>query len=175
MLRDLKLILLIDYMVSTKENFVTDKTSEMEDLYALNQVKKAISKKKREIKDKSFLQEHPKLNDIVQSHRRRKIEMDEPVKGEKINLKVSHPKVDVNLEDQPKPKQEVDLDLLADKVVEKMTKTKKEKSKPTVDAEKTNESTSSAEKDFNATIAKAPAQPAPIKTTIAVNGRWLDL
>ena len=174
MLRDLKLILLIDYMVSTKENFVTDKTSEMEDLYALNQVKKAISKKKREIKDKSFLQEHPKLNDIVQSHRRRKIEMDEPVKGEKINLKVSHPKVDVNLEDRTRsqPRQEVDLDLLADKVVEKMTKTKKEKSKPTVDAEKTNESTSSAEKDFNATIAKAPAQPAPIKTTIAVGGKW---
>ena len=159
-------------MGSTKENFVTDKTSEMEDLYALNQVKKAISKKKREIKDKSLLQEHPKLNDIVQSHRRRKIEMEEPVEGEKINLKVSHPKVDVNLEDQPKPKQEVDLDLLADKVVEKMTKTKKEKSKPTVDAEKTNESTSSAEKDFNATIAKAPAQPAPIKTTIAVGGKW---
>ena len=162
-------------MGSTKENFVTDKTSEMEDLYALNQVKKAISKKKREIKDKSFLQEHPKLNDIVQSHRRRKIEMEEPVKGEKINLKVSHPKVDVNLEDQPKPKQEVDLDLLADKVVEKMTKTKKEKSKPTVDAEKTNESTSSAEKDFNDTITKAPAQPKAVKTTIAVNGRWLDL
>tara|TARA_R110000868_G_scaffold4305_7_gene27389 strand:- start:423 stop:902 length:480 start_codon:yes stop_codon:yes gene_type:complete len=158
-------------MVSTKENFVTDKTSEMEDLYALNQVKKAISKKKREIKDKSFLQEHPKLNDIVQSHRRRKIEMDEPVKGQKINLKVTHPKVDVNLEDQPR--QEVDLDLLADKVVEKMTKSKKEKSEVIVDAEKTtNQNTQSAEKDFNDIIAKAPAQPAPIKTTIAVGGKW---
>ena len=161
-------------MSSTKENFVTDKTSEMEDLYALNQVKKAISKKKREIKDKSFLQEHPKLNDIVQSHRRRKIEMEEPVEGQKINLKVSHPKVDVNLEDRTRsqPKPEVDLDLLADKVVEKMTKSKKEKSKVTVDAEKTTESTQSAEKDFNDTIAKAPAQPAPIKTTIAVLGKW---
>lgn len=173
MLRDLKLILLIDYMSSTKENFVTDKTSEMEDLYALNQVKKAISKKKREIKDKSFLQEHPKLNDIVQSHRRRKIEMEEPVEGQKINLKVTHPKVDVNLEDQPKPRQEVDLDLLADKVVEKMTKSKKEKSNTIVDAEKTtNQSTPSAEKDFNDSIAKAPA-PTVVKTTIAVNGRWI--
>ena len=88
-------------------------------------------------------------------------------------MKVTHPKVDVNLEDQPKPRQEVDLDLLADKVVEKMTKSKKEKSNTIVDAEKTtNQSTPSAEKDFNDSIAKAPA-PAVVKTTIAVNGRWI--
>ncbi len=154
---------------STKANFVTDKTSEMEDLYALNQVKKAISKKKREIKDKTFLEEHPKLSDIVQAHRRRKIQMEEPVEGEKIPLKVTHPKVDVKLEEPPK--QEVDLDKLADKVVEKMTK-KKEKSPVKVDAPQVSESPKSAEKSFNDTIAKAPKKPEPVKTTIAVNGKW---
>lgn len=158
---------------STKANFVTDKTSEMEDLYALNQVKKAISKKKREIKDKSFLEEHPKLNDIVQAHRRRKIQMEEPAEGEKIPLKVTHPKVDVKLEEAPKPvnvKQEVDLDLLADKVVEKMSK--KEKSQVIVDAPQVSESPKSAEKSFNDTIAKAPKKPEPVKTTIAIGGKW---
>lgn len=155
---------------STKANFVTDKTSEMEDLYALNQVKKAISKKKREIKDKTFLEEHPKLTDIVQAHRRRKIQMEKPVEGEKIPLKVTHPKVDVKLEEAPK--QEVDLDKLADKVVEKMTK-KKEKSPVKVDAEKASESPKSAEKSFNDTIAKAPPQPEPVKTVVADSfGRW---
>ena len=158
--------------MSTKANFVTDKTSEMEDLYALNQVKKAISKKKREIKDKTFLEEHPKLTDIVQAHRRRKIQMEAPVEGEKIPLKVTHPKVDVNLEEPPKQvnvKQEVDLDKLADKVVEKMSK----KSPVIVDAEKASENTKSAEKSFNDNIAKAPPQPEPVKTTIAVNVRWI--
>ncbi len=158
---------------STKANFVTDKTSEMEDLYALNQVKKAISKKKREIKDKTFLEEHPKLTDIVQAHRRRKIQMEAPVEGEKIPLKVTHPKVDVKLEEAPKPvnvKQEVDLDKLADKVVEKMSK--KEKSPVIVDAPQVSESPKSAEKSFNDTIAQAPKKPPPVKTTIAVGGKW---
>jgi len=158
---------------STKANFVTDtdKTSEMEDLYALNQVKKAISKKKREIKDKTFLEEHPKLTDIVQAHRRRKIQMEAPVEGEKIPLKVTHPKVDVKLEEPPKQvKQEVDLDKLADKVVEKMSK--KEKSPVIVDAPQVSESPKSAEKSFNDTIAKAPKKPEPVKTTIAVGGKW---
>jgi len=156
---------------STKANFVTDtdKTSEMEDLYALNQVKKAISKKKREIKDKTFLEEHPKLTDIVQAHRRRKIQMEAPVEGEKIPLKVTHPKVDVKLEEPPKQvKQEVDLDKLADKVVEKMSK----KSPVIVDAPQVSESPKSAEKSFNDTIAKAPKKPEPVKTTIAVGGKW---
>tara|TARA_R110001606_G_scaffold36852_2_gene105161 strand:+ start:2686 stop:3165 length:480 start_codon:yes stop_codon:yes gene_type:complete len=153
-----------------KAQFVVDEEKhkeELEDLYALKKVRDAISKKKKEIKDKDFLQKHPKLKDLVQSHRRRKIEADKPAKeGGKIPLNVTHPKVEVELDDKPiaKPKDlDIDVDALAEKVAEKMIK-KQSKPEPVKVQEP------SAEVKFNQTISKAPPI---IKTTIANSqGKW---
>jgi hypothetical protein len=168
---------------NTKASFVVDEEKhkeEMEDLYALKKVKDAISKKKKEIKDKDFLEKHPKLKDIVQSHRRRKIEMEKPKEeGAKIPLKTSHPKVEVELDEKPvaKPKADLDIDKLADKVVEKMNATpKKEVAKPKVsDWNESDDECApdipkpSAEERFNKKIAKAPP---PVQVTVAKNGKW---
>jgi len=166
---------------NTKASFVVDEEKhkeEMEDLYALKKVKDAISKKKKEIKDKDFLEKHPKLKDIVQAHRRRKIEIEKPKEeGEKIQLKVSHPKIEVEIPDKPvaKPKADLDIDQLADKVVEKMN-VKKEAAKPKVSNWNDSDDESapdipkpSAEVRFNKKINKAPP---PVKVTVAKNGKW---
>ena len=153
-----------------KAQFVVDEEKhkeEMEDLYALKKVKDAISKKKKEIKDKDFLEKHPKLKDLVQSHRRRKIEVDKTKnEGGKIPLKVSHPRVEIELDDKPiaKPK-DLDIDVLAEKVAEKMIAKQPKVLPPVVEQPK------SPEVKFNETIAKAPPK---IKTTIANSqGKWI--
>ena len=157
---------------NTKASFIVDEEKykeEMEDLYALKKVKDAISKKKKEIKDKDFLQKHPKLKDLVQAHRRRKIEMEKPKEeGDRIVLKTSHPKVEVEIPDKPiaKPKADLDIDEIVEKVEKKM-KIKKQISDPIksdVELPKP-----SAEERFNKVVAKAP--PAP-KLTVARNGKW---
>jgi len=165
---------------NTKASFVVDEEkhkAEMEDLYALKQVKDAISKKKKEIKDKDFLEKHPKLRDVVQAHRRRKIEMEKPKEeGAKIPLKISHPKVEVDIPDKPvaKPKADLDIDKLADKVVEKMN-VKKQAAVPVSDWNDSDDESAplipkpSAEERFNKKIDKAPP---PVKVTIAKNGKW---
>ena len=158
-----------------KAQFIVDEEKhkeDMEDLYALKKVKDAISKKKKQIKDKDFLEKHPKLKDLVQSHRRRKIEMDKPKKeGGKIPLKVSHPRVEIELEEIAKPK-DLDIDALAEKVIEKMIAKKPQTAHPEVSdlPEGFSGHVKTPEVKFNETIAKAPPK---IKTTIANSqGKW---
>ena len=162
---------------NTRAQFVVDEDKqkeEMEDLYALKKVKDAISKKKKQIKDKDWLDKHPKLKDLVQSHRRRKIEAEEPAESGKIPLKVTHPKVQVELDDKPlaKPKEDLDIDKLAEKVVEKMIAKKPVTEKPEISdlPEGFSGHEPTAEAKFNKTIEKSPPV---IKTVIANSqGKW---
>ena len=77
---------------NTRNEFVVDDAKhheDLQDLAALKRVKDAISKKKRQIKDKDYLNKHPDLQDLVDAHRTRKIVRKEPDKeGGKIKLEL---------------------------------------------------------------------------------------
>tara|TARA_B100000424_G_C22929618_1_gene494568 strand:- start:1026 stop:1571 length:546 start_codon:yes stop_codon:yes gene_type:complete len=176
---------------NTKNNFVVDEDlnhEELQDLVALKRVKDAISKKKRQIKDKNWLDNHPDLQEIVNSHRARRVKTKKPEKeGDKIQLELQpERKVDADL-GKPITKTEIDYDKLAEKLSEKM-KTKKPKPKPpkeddyeTEDSEDEPEPKPEAKATikpkpeptptdrFNDTIAKAPPK---IKHTIARGGKF---
>ena len=180
---------------NTKNTFVVDNDvnhEELQDLAALKRVKDAISKKKKEIKDKDWLNKHPDLQELVNAHRSRKIKTKPPEKeGEKIKLELQ-PEKPVNADlGKPLPKADIDYDKLADKISEKMTK-KKVSVKPEVDdiseddyetddsedepeppkpkpsSKATIKAKTSTDK-FNDTIAKAPPK---IVHTIARGGKF---
>lgn len=178
---------------NTKNTFVVDDEinhEELQDLAALKRVKDAISKKKKEIKDKDWLSKHPDLQDIVNAHRSRKVTTKQPEKeGDKIKLELQ-PEKEVKADlGKPIPvKSEIDYDKLAEKLSEKMNK-KKAKAKPTVAVDddyetddsddepepkpKTSTATikpkATATDKFNDTIAKAPPK---IVHTVARGGKF---
>mgnify|MGYP003638990656 FL=1 len=113
---------------NTRNEFVVDDAKhheDLQDLAALKRVKDAISKKKRQIKDKDYLNKHPDLQDLVDAHRTRKIVRKEPDKeGGKIKLELQEKqsvKADLG-QPPPKPKPEVDYDKLAELIYTKMEK-----------------------------------------------------
>ena len=63
----------------SKNSFVIDNVkdddNDLEDLRALQQVKQEISRKKKLLKDKDYLAAHPDVEELVQKHRRKKIEV----------------------------------------------------------------------------------------------------
>jgi hypothetical protein len=168
---------------NTKNTFVVDEDvnhDDLQDLQALKRVKDAISKKKKEIKDKDYLAKHPDLQDIVNAHRARRVKTRKPDKeGGKIKLELQ-PEAEVKA-DLGKPiakAPEVDYDKLADVIAEKMT-AKKAKSKPPAH-EPLSEDDSGDEPEppkpeptpterFNKKIEQAPPK---IKHTVAVGGKW---
>jgi hypothetical protein len=168
---------------NTKNTFVVDEDvnhDDLQDLKALKRVKDAISKKKKEIKDKDFLAKHPDLQDIVNAHRSRKVKTKKPEKeGDKIKLELQ-PETEVKA-DLGKPiakAPEVDYDKLADKLAEKMT-AKKAKTKPPVEVHSSDDSGDDEPEPpkpkptpterFNKKIEQAPPK---IKHTVAVGGKW---
>jgi hypothetical protein len=173
---------------NTKNTFVVDEDlnhDDLQDLQALMRVKKAISSKKREIKDKDYLAKHPDLQDVVNAHRSRKVKTKKPEKeGGKIQLELQpEPKVKADLGKPIAKPAEVDYDKLANVIAEKMT-AKKAKSKPPVKMPVYAEALEHSEDDsgdepeppkptpteqFNKKIEQAPPK---IKHTVAVGGRW---
>ena len=183
---------------NTKNQFVVDEEKhkdDMQDLMALKRVKDAISKKKREIKDKDYLSKHPDLQDLVNAHRSRKVTTKEPEKeGDKVKLEVEDPKpVKADLGEPPKPKPELDYERLAELVAQKMKpkeKPKKEtfeydeygkakKPKKEFDTDSEDDEPApppkpkkeEAEKKFNESIPKAKPVP-PVRHVIAKGGKW---
>jgi len=174
---------------NTKNQFVVDEEKhkdDMQDLIALKRVKDAISKKKREIKDKDYLSKHPDLQDLVNAHRSRKVTTKPPEKeGEKVKLEVEDPKpVKADLGEPPKPKPELDYEKLAELVAQKMKpkETKAEiKPKPKKEFDTDSEDDEpapppkpkkeEAEKKFNESIPKAKPVP-PVRHVIARGGKW---
>ena len=155
---------------NTKNQFVVDEEKhkdDMQDLIALKRVKDAISKKKREIKDKDYLSKHPDLQDLVDAHRSRKVTTKEPEKeGDKVKLEVEDPKpVKADLGEPPKPKPELDYEKLAELVAQKM------KPKETKAEIKPKPKKAEAEKKINESIPKAKPVP-PVRHVIAKGGKW---
>lgn len=174
---------------NTKNQFVVDEEKhkdDMQDLMALKRVKDAISKKKREIKDKDYLSKHPDLQDLVDAHRARKVTTKPPEKeGGKVKLELEDPKpVKADLGENPKPKPELDYDRLAELVAQKMKpkETKAEiKPKPKKEFDTDSEDDEpapppkpkkeEAEKKFNESIPKAKPVP-PVRHVVAHRGKW---
>jgi len=194
-LRGLKKILLILKTDNTKNNFVVDEDlnhEEQQDLGALKRVKDAISKKKRYIKDKDRVKNHPDLQDAVNAHRTRRVKTKKPEKeGGKIQLELQpERKVDADLgKPIAKPEPEIDYDKLADKISQKMTRKKSKPQPPPEDDYETEDSeddldpkpqakatiapkptpTPTSEDKFNEKIAKAPPK---IVHTVARGGKF---
>jgi hypothetical protein len=182
---------------NTKNQFVVDEEKhrdDLQDLAALKRVKDAISKKKREIKDKDYLSKHPDLQDLVDAHRARKVTTKPPEKeGGKVKLELEEPKqVKADLGKKPEPRQELDYDKLAELVAQKMKpkekpkketfeydeygKPKKPKQEFDSDTEDEDEPApppkpkkAESEKKFNETIAKAPPK---IQHVVARGGKF---
>ena len=166
---------------NTKNNFVVDvpdDDADLEDLRALQKVKQEISKKKRALKDKDYLNKHPNLTEIVQDYRRRKVKKGEPKKeGDKIPLEVSETKVDADLEVKPiKKTAEIDYDLLAEKLAEKVKgKSKKSKRSRNRDMFSMDDVPApTPTEQFNKTLPKTESKlemPKP-KLTVMTNGKF---
>ncbi len=151
---------------------VPDDDHDLEDLRALKKVKAEISKKKRALKDKQFLAEHPDLVSMVSEHRRRKVtRAEEPTEEGKVKLDVKAEKPNVeNVKLGASKPQSIDYDRLANMVVAEMNKQKDDldfltptKPKPT------------KEKQFNETIEKKVKdmpKAEPIKTVVMTNGTF---
>ena len=170
---------------NTKNTFVVDEDvnhEDLQDLQALKRVKDAISKKKKEIKDKDYLAKHPDLQDIVNAHRSRRVKTRKPDKeGGKIKLELQpEPEVKADLGKSIAKPAEVDYNKLADVIAKKMT-AKKPKSKPTVEVHSSDDSGDdepepkpkpkpTPTEQFNKKIEQAPPK---IQHTVAVGGRWM--
>lgn len=163
---------------NTKNNFVVDvpdDDADLEDLRALQKVKQEISKKKRALKDKDYLSKHPDLSEIVQDYRRRKVKKGEPKEEDgKIPLEVAETKVDADLELKPiKKTTEIDYDLLAEKVADKV-KYNRRKNRKVEDILPPIPEKESPTEEFNKTIPKTeePKAPPKPKLTIMTNGKF---
>jgi hypothetical protein len=164
---------------NTKNNFVVDVSSsddDLEDLRALQKVKQEISKKKRALKDKDYLAKHPDLQQIVQDHRRRKVKKGKPNEDGKVPLEVTETKVKADLELKPiKKEKELDYDLLAEKVADKMKSNRRARRKDAdIIPEEPPAKPDTPTEKFNKTLPKTeePKAPPVPKLTIAQNGKW---
>ncbi len=176
----------------SKNEFVIDSIpnddADLEDLRALTKVKAEISKKKRALKDKDYLNKHPDLEELVQKHRRKKISVKEPEADTEAEPKKDKPKkVELEVKETPaklswkekkskrKDKPPVvgfDLDQLADRIAAKMNKSKPKKTKKleTIPEKKGKKE---GEAKFNQKLDSIPERIIePQKTTIASNGKW---
>ena len=154
---------------------VPDDDHDLEDLRALKKVKEEIAKKKRALKDKQFLADHPDLVSMVSEHRRRKItQAEQPTEEGKIKLDVKAEKPKVDNVKLTKPKQEsIDYDKLANLVVAEMNKQKDDLDFLTPKARSKPKPTK--EKQFNETIEKKVKdmpKVEPIKTVVMTNGTF---
>ena len=176
----------------SKNEFVIDTIAnddaDLEDLRALKKVKDEISKKKKALKDKDYLNKHPDLEELVQKHRRKKIAKKEPKpeaepkpdKPRKVELEVQETPAQLSwIEKKAKrkakqskpPVEGFDYDQLADRIAAKMARAKPKKptSKPKLETipEK------KGEKEFNAKLESIPERIIePPKTVIASGGKW---
>ena len=175
----------------SKNEFVIDTIAnddaDLEDLRALKKVKDEISKKKRALKDKDYLNKHPDLEELVQKHRRKKISVKEPEpeaeekeeKPKKVELEVKETKAKVDLKRPPTPTVDgFNYDELATRIVAKMSRKKKAKPQPTkqtkypdmLDEEKPKKGN---EAEFNKKLDSIPERVIePPKTVVAKGGKW---
>lgn len=183
----------------SKNEFVIDTIAnddaDLEDLRALKKVKDEISKKKRALKDKDYLNKHPDLDDLVQKHRRKKISVKEPeaeaksdkAPSRKVELEVTETKAKVDLSKTHEPNG-FNYDELANRIVAKMSRKKKpQKPQPTKSKydlfdefeptsskkKKPSKTSKEGEAKFNQKLDSIPERVIePQKTTIASNGKW---
>ena len=173
-----------EFLIDSIENDDAD----LEDLRALKKVKDEISKKKRALKDKDYLNKHPDLEELVQKHRRKKISVKEPEADTEAEPKKDKPKkVELEVKETPaklswkekkskrKDKPAVvgfDYDQLADRIAAKMARAKPKKTKkletiPEKKGEKEGEA------KFNQKLDSIPERVIePQKTVVASNGKW---
>ena len=173
----------------SKNEFVIDTIpnddADLEDLRALKKVKDEISKKKRALKDKDFLNKHPDLEELVQKHRRKKISVKEPEpeaeekeeKPKKVELEVTETKAKVDLKRPPTPTVDgFNYDELANRIVAKMSRKKKAKpTKPTKYPDMLDEPKPKKgnEAEFNKKLDSIPERVIePPKTVVAKGGKW---
>lgn len=164
---------------------VKDDDADLEDLRALQQVKQEISRKKKVLKDKNYLAAHPDLEELVQKHRRKKIEVkipdtidEEPeeqpepkgrlAKAKKIKLEVKETKADIQIK-KPKKQEPIDYDILADKLVSRM---RKKKPKPAEPKQEPKPEREVKEIEFNAKLDQLPKKDLAPKKIVAKGGKW---
>ena len=172
----------------SKNEFVIDTIpnddADLEDLRALKKVKDEISKKKKALKDKDYLNKHPDLEELVQKHRRKKISKKEPEpeaekkEAQKVELEVKETPANLSwIEKKAKRKPRAptptvegfDYDQLADRIAAKMSREKprKPKPKPKPEPEKKGEA------EFNKKLDSLPERVIePPKTVVAKFGKW---
>jgi hypothetical protein len=176
----------------SKNEFVIDTIpnddEDLEDLRALKKVKDEISKKKRALKDKDYLNKHPDLEELVQKHRRKKISKKEPEpevekkeeKAQKVELEVKETPAKLSWQEKkakrkaraPTPTVDgFDYDQLAERIAAKMAREKPKKSKPKPKPEPEPEKKGEAE--FNKKLDSLPERVIePPKTVVAKGGKW---
>ena len=154
---------------------INDDDDDLEDLRALQKVKNEIAKKKKTLKDREFLNQHPDLDSLVKEHRRKKIEVKLPESPEdKIELKVkeSVPKLSEDFNKTKSKAAEFDYDKLAEKVYEKI-QNNKAKSKPVL--ESVPEKPKAPTEKFNETLEKIPdkvVEKKPVHVVVTAGGKW---
>jgi hypothetical protein len=173
---------------------ISDDDNDLEDLRALKKVKDEISKKKRALKDKDYLNRHPDLEELVQKHRRKKIAVKQPKpettetpteEPKKVELEVTETPAKLSWKDtkkKRKPKSKpttegIDYDKLAERIADKMKP--KPKPKPDNDDDildfkpKPVESKKKGEAEFNKKLDAIPEKVIEKpKTVIAQGGKW---
>jgi len=155
---------------------INDDDDDLEDLRALQKVKNEISKKKKTLKDREFLNQHPDLDSLVKEHRRKKIEVKLPSSSsDKIELKLkeSPPKLSEDFNKSKSKAAEFDYDKLADKVYEKI-QNNKAKSKPVLEPKEPKEPKAPTEK-FNETLEKIPdkiVEKKPVHVVVTAGAKW---
>lgn len=178
----------------SKNEFVIDTIpnddADLEDLRALKKVKDEISKKKRALKDKDYLNKHPDLEELVQKHRRKKISKKEPEpevekkEDQKVELEVKETPAKLSWQEKkakrkarpPTPTVDgFDYDQLAERIAAKMAreKPKKSKSKPKSEPTSKPEPEKKGEAEFNKKLDSLPERVIePPKTVVAKGGKW---
>ena len=175
----------------SKNSFVIDNVkdddNDLEDLRALQQVKQEISRKKKLLKDKDYLAAHPDIEELVQKHRRKKIEVkadtveEEPeeqqepkgrlAKAKKVQLEVKETKADIQIK-KPQKQEPIDYDVLADKLVSRMRKKKKQAEPKQEPKQEPKSEREVKEKEFNDKLDQLPKVDLAPKKTIAKGGKW---
>lgn len=107
-------------MTNTKNCFQVDipaNDPDMEDLMALKRVKDAISKKKKQLKEKDWNNKHPSLVELVEKYRRGKIKVEGKTEEGKIKLDLERSKPNVEIDEKPLTRK-VDVEIKVNEVKE---------------------------------------------------------
>lgn len=81
---------------------VPDNDPDILDLLALKRVKEAISKKKKDIKEKDWSAKHPDLHDMVQAYRKRTMKVADKDENGVMKVKIIEEPVNVDLGPEPR-------------------------------------------------------------------------